>query len=143
MPVYRWIEVLLVVVKFSLRNYNFNNRFVILHCMKSVQIRSFFWSVFSCIWTEYEDFRSKSPYSVRRRENTDQKKVRIWTLFSQCLLNGLFIILSCVSVWASLFALRYCSIYTCTLIYKIWSKDKFNFVFLEKGLGIVFPPHFV
>ena len=23
------------------------------HCVKSVQIRSFFWSVFSCIWTEY------------------------------------------------------------------------------------------
>ena len=22
-------------------------------CVKSVQIRSFFWSVFSCIWTEY------------------------------------------------------------------------------------------
>ena len=25
----------------------------ILHCIKSVQIRSFFWSVFSRIWTEY------------------------------------------------------------------------------------------
>ena len=24
------------------------------HCVKSVQIRSFFWSVFSRIWTEYE-----------------------------------------------------------------------------------------
>ena len=23
------------------------------HCVKIVQIRSFFWSVFSCIWTEY------------------------------------------------------------------------------------------
>ena len=39
----------------------------------SVQIRSFFWSVFSRIRTEYEDLRSKSPYSVRIRENTDQK----------------------------------------------------------------------
>ena len=35
------------------------------HCIKSVQIRSFFWSVFSRIWTEL--------YSVRMRENTDQK----------------------------------------------------------------------
>ena len=50
---------------------------------KSVQIRSFFWSVFSCIRTEYGDLRSKSPYSVQMQENTDQKKPRIWTLFTQ------------------------------------------------------------
>ena len=31
------------------------------HCVKSVQIRSYFWSVFSCIRTEYGDLRSKSP----------------------------------------------------------------------------------
>ena len=43
------------------------------HCMKSVQIRSFFWSVFSRIRTEYGEIR----------ENTDQKKPRIWTLFTQ------------------------------------------------------------
>ena len=53
------------------------------HCMKSVQIRRFFWSVFPCIRTEYGDLRSKSPYSVRIQENTDQKKLRIWTLFTQ------------------------------------------------------------
>ena len=35
------------------------------HCKKSVQIRSFFWSVFSRIRT------SISPYSVRMRENTE------------------------------------------------------------------------
>ena len=33
----------------------------------------FFWSLFSSIWTEYGDLRSKSPYSVQMRENTDQK----------------------------------------------------------------------
>ena len=54
----------------------------ILYCVKCVQIRSFFWSVFSCIRTEYGDLRSKSPYSVRIQENTDQKKLRIWTLFT-------------------------------------------------------------
>ena len=43
------------------------------HCVKSIQIRSFFWSVFSRI----------SPYSVRIRRNTDQKKLCIWTLFTQ------------------------------------------------------------
>ena len=33
----------------------------------------FFWSVFSCLRTEYGEMRSFSPYSVRIRENTDQK----------------------------------------------------------------------
>ena len=28
------------------------------------------------------------PYSVRLRENTDQKKPRIWTLFTQCTSQG-------------------------------------------------------
>ena len=32
-------------------------------------------------WAEYEDLWSKSPYSVQIRETTDQKKLRIWTLF--------------------------------------------------------------
>ena len=34
----------------------------------------FFWYVFSRIWTEYKEILRISPYSVRRRENTDQKK---------------------------------------------------------------------
>ena len=42
---------------------------------------SFFWSVFSCIWTDYGDLRSI-------QENTDQKKLHIWTLFTQCLWRG-------------------------------------------------------
>ena len=33
----------------------------------------FFWSLFSRICTDYEERRSISPYSVRLRENTDQK----------------------------------------------------------------------
>ena len=53
------------------------------HCVKSVQIRSFFWSVFSRIRNEYREIRSISLYSVRMPENTDQKKLRIWTLFTQ------------------------------------------------------------
>ena len=56
---------------------------VVNHCVKSVQIRSFFWSVFSRIRTEYGEKRSISPYSVRIRENSDQEKHRIWTLFTQ------------------------------------------------------------
>ena len=51
--------------------------------MKSIQIRSYFWSVFSHIRTEYGEIRRISPYSVRMRENTDQKQLLIWTLFTQ------------------------------------------------------------
>ena len=29
------------------------------HCVTSFQIRSFFWSVFSCIWTEYSKIRTR------------------------------------------------------------------------------------
>ena len=55
-------------------------------CVRSFQIRSFFWSIFSCIRTEYWDLRSKSPYSVLVQENVNQKNLRIWTLFKQCLI---------------------------------------------------------
>ena len=43
------------------------------HCVKSVQIRWFFWFVFSRIRTEYGKILRISPYSVRMRENTNQK----------------------------------------------------------------------
>ena len=33
-----------------------------MHYVKSVQIRSFLLSVFSCIWTEHGDLNSKSLY---------------------------------------------------------------------------------
>ena len=61
-----------------------------LHCMESVQIGSFFWSVISRIRTEYGEIRSMlsiSPYSAQMPENMDQKKLRIWTLFKQQLPN--------------------------------------------------------
>ena len=53
------------------------------HCMKSVPIRSFLWSLFSCVRTEYGDLLHNSPCRARIHENTDQKKLRIWTLFTQ------------------------------------------------------------
>ena len=42
-----------------------------LYCVKSVQRRSFFWSLFSCIWTKYKDLIRKSLYSfqIRTRKN--------------------------------------------------------------------------
>ena len=43
-------------------------------CVESVQIRSFFWSAFSCTRTAYGDLRNKSPYSFRMQENKEQEK---------------------------------------------------------------------
>ena len=54
-----------------------------IHCVKSVQILSFFWSVFSSIRTEYGEILRISPYLVGMRENKDQKKLRIWTRLTQ------------------------------------------------------------
>ena len=51
------------------------------HRVKCVQIRSFFWSVFSRIWTKYREilrFQSECG-KIRTR-----KKLRIWTLVTQC-----------------------------------------------------------
>ena len=56
-----------------------------IHGVKSVQIWSFFWSIFSHIRTEYGEILRISPYSFQMRENTDQKKVSIWTIFTQWL----------------------------------------------------------
>ena len=41
------------------------------------------------VLTFKETLREKCPYSVRIQENTDQKQLRIWTLFTQweCLLK--------------------------------------------------------
>ena len=51
----------------------------------------FFWSVFSRIRTEYGEILRTSAYSVQMWENTDQKKLRIWTLFTQCSLLVLIV----------------------------------------------------
>ena len=48
-----------------------------LHCVENVQIRSFFWFVFSHIWLSMRK-------SVEIQENTQQKIFRVWTHFMQC-----------------------------------------------------------
>ena len=55
-----------------------------LHCVKGVHIRSFFWSVFSLIWTEYGEISSYLSVFSPGAEKYDQKKLRIWTIFTQC-----------------------------------------------------------
>ena len=39
---------------------NLNDKFFHLHCVKSVQIRAYFWSVFSCIRTEYRKILTRN-----------------------------------------------------------------------------------
>ena len=67
--------------------YNFLSNPVVLcwglRMVKSVQIGSFFWSVFSGIRTKYGKILRIYPYSVQMQEITTQKKLRIWTLFTQ------------------------------------------------------------
>ena len=62
------------------------------HIVKSVKVRSFSWSVFSRIRTEYGEILRISSYSVRIRGNTDQKKLRIWTLLTQWFLGQVIIV---------------------------------------------------
>ena len=58
------------------------------HCVKSIQIWSFFWSVFSCIQSEHR--------KIRTRKNSDFKKLRIdlqsksvnWFLYDRDLRHG-------------------------------------------------------
>ena len=57
--------------------------YIHIHWVRSVQIRSFFWSVISCIRTKYGGLLCKSPYSVQIQENRDQKKLCIWTILTQ------------------------------------------------------------
>ena len=61
-----------------------------LHCVKSVQIQSYFWSVFSRIRTEYGEILRISPYSVRMRENTDQNNSK-YGYFLRNLIQSFFI----------------------------------------------------
>ena len=78
-------------------------RVVHFHCVKSVQIRSFFWSVFSRVRTECREILRISLSLLIQSEYgkiRTRKKLRIWTLFMQCL-DLDFLILSNNNVWAS------------------------------------------
>ena len=62
------------------------------HCVKSVQTRSFSWSVlghFSCsayekhLQIKSQNLQSKYPHSVRIRENRGQKNILTWILLQK------------------------------------------------------------
>ena len=56
------------------------------HCMGSVQVWSFMWSIFSRIQTEYGNLLSKYPCLLERGWQYRSEKLRIWTLFTQRIL---------------------------------------------------------
>ena len=64
-----------------------------MHCVKSVQVWSFFWSVFSCIQTEYGDLRRNSVFGHFSRSDVEDKnywkilKQRCWPLAFTVLKN--------------------------------------------------------
>ena len=89
------------------------------YCVKNVQIRSFFWSVFPHIRTEYRDIFRISPYSVRIWQNTDQKKLRIWTLFMQCTLSPIQTRKLRINTWLSLNSLPCLGSWFHSLIFKL------------------------
>ena len=68
-------------------------------CMKSVQMRTFFWSLFSSIRTEYAHLRNTSPFSVQIQENTDHKKLHIRTLFTHWNIQGLKFLILAIVPW--------------------------------------------
>ena len=53
------------------------------HCVKSVQIQSYFWSVFSCIWIEYEDLRRFVCISIYREGHKNSDTELFITLHMQ------------------------------------------------------------
>ena len=70
---WKWKELPKIYWKLTKRTHEGRLYILLVHCVKSVQIRSFFWSVFSRIRTENGEIRSISPYSVRIWENTAWK----------------------------------------------------------------------
>ena len=90
-----------------------------IHCVKRVQMRSFFWSVFSRVRTEYGEILRISPYSVRMRENTDQKKLRIWTHFTQWFPSFLELVITNQRAASYYYDSRYCTSYELLLAYQL------------------------
>ena len=78
MKVKAWLVMLLVVGFKFFENLNINIIYSMNHCVKTVQIRRFFLSVFSRICSEYWDLLRKSPYSetsLQRTSRGPQKSV--------------------------------------------------------------------
>ena len=61
-----FIETSMITFTFTLHKARYLHLAVLeINSLKSAQIRCFFWSVFSCIPTEYGNLRSESLYSIQ------------------------------------------------------------------------------
>ena len=67
-----------VLKKYWLRR-NFRNSTEIMHCVKSVQMRSFFWSIFFRIRSEYGEIQS--DHTVRSDGNVSSERKAIWLMW--------------------------------------------------------------
>ena len=58
------------------------------HCMKCVQIQSYFWSVFSCIQSEYRKIRTRNNSAFKHFSRSESKlKLNYPRLFDQMLVK--------------------------------------------------------
>ena len=79
-----------VLVWFSLHNsLVIENKLINAWKVSYKSYSEFFWSFFSRIRYVYEIYWSKSRFSMRMRKNTDQKRLRIWKLFTDDLFSNL------------------------------------------------------
>ena len=81
-PEQYWSIAILEYLKYEMTS-SFN--LIIISAWQVSKYEVFFWSLFFRIRTEYRKIPRISPYSIPMRKNTDQKKLRIWTLFTQCI----------------------------------------------------------
>ena len=69
-----------------------NSVYLSIHCLKSVQIRSYFWSVFSCIRTEYRKRRTRNKSVFGQFSHSDHQTFgRFLLLFYACFLSHFFL----------------------------------------------------
>ena len=61
----------------------------------------FFWSIFPRIWTACGDLQSKSPYSIRMQENTDQKNSECGPFLRSVLIAKSYIFMAKTGIFIS------------------------------------------
>ena len=78
-----WVKVITKnIVLGSLWTHFMHKRVKPAHCVKSVQIRSFFWSVFSCIWTEYKKLRTRKKSVFGHFSRSVKLRYLLWLWFA-------------------------------------------------------------
>ena len=96
----------------------------------------FFWFVFSRLRTEYGEIVRISPYSVRMRENTDQKNCEYWHFSLSAVLHAdrsCSVIETCpIKIWKTLkmsvmHLLAANTIFSCSRYFFVEEKKKYSF----------------